>query len=75
MFRPAVRRRYKQEVAYPTSSYLDLLGTYSGHRALRAERRRGLFTCIAELIDRKYSGTIMKRYLHELRVAAKQPAQ
>jgi hypothetical protein len=44
-------------------------------RALRAERRRGLLTCIAELIDRKYGGTIIKRYLYELRVARKQPSQ
>jgi SAM-dependent methyltransferase len=75
VFRPAVRRRYQQDVAYTTSSYLDLLSTYSGHRALRAERRRGLLTCIAELIDRMYGGTIIKRYLYELRVARKQPSQ
>ncbi|MGH3885153.1 MAG: hypothetical protein ACRDSZ_01060 [Pseudonocardiaceae bacterium] len=69
LFWPAVHRRYQQDVRYTTSSYLQLLGTYSGHRALTEKRRHGLFACIAQLIDHKYGGTIVKRYLHELRIA------
>lgn len=72
-FGPAVRRRYQQDVAYTTSSYLDVLGTYPGHRALGAKRRQGLLACIAELLDREYGGKIVKRYLYELRVARKRP--
>ena len=69
LFGPAVHRRYQQDVRYTTNSYLQLLGTYSTHRVLSEEQRHGLFTCIAQLIDQKYSGTIVKRYLYELRVA------
>jgi hypothetical protein len=68
-FRPAVRLRYRQDVSYSTSEYLDLLNTYSGHRALAPERRAGLLACIAKRIDEDYAGTITKSYLYELRVA------
>lgn len=74
LFLPAVRRRYQQDIAYTTSNYLDLLCTYSGHRALTPDRRKSLLSCIAELIDQKYGGTIVKRYLYELRVTRKRPA-
>jgi len=69
LFGPAFRRRYEQEICYPTRSYVDLLGTYSGHRALPADARNGLMTCIGDLIDTHYGGIVTKRYLHELRVA------
>jgi hypothetical protein len=68
-FEAALRRRHHQDVTYTTAEYLDVLRTYSGHRALDDERRRGLLSCIADLIDREYGGTITKRYLYELRVA------
>jgi hypothetical protein len=58
-----------QDVRYPTQSYLDLLRTYSGHRALDADRREGLLRCIADLIDGRYGGAIVKRYGYELRLA------
>ena len=70
-FLPAVRRRYQQEISYTTAQYLDLLATYSGHRALPPDHLRGLTSDIAALIDKKYQGRIAKRYLHELRVAVK----
>jgi SAM-dependent methyltransferase len=68
-FAPAVRHRYPQEVVYSTRGYLDLLATYSGHRALAPERREGLFDCIGGLIDNSFGGSITKRYLYELRLA------
>ena len=68
-FEPARRLRHVQDVRYPTQSYLDLLGTYSGHRALDADRREGLLGCIADLIDGRYGGAIVKRYGYELRLA------
>ena len=70
-FLPAVRRRYEQEISYTTGQYLDLLSTYSGHRALPPHRLRGLTSDIAALINEKYQGRIAKRYLYELRVAMK----
>ena len=69
LFEPAVRRRYEQDVTYSTREYLDVLSTYSGHRALTAAQREGLFGCISDLIDRRHGGVVTKRYLYELRVA------
>jgi len=68
-FEPAIRRRYRQDLTYSTAAYLDLLNTYSGHRALPADRRAGLLGCLADLIDHRYGGTVTKSYLYELRVA------
>jgi SAM-dependent methyltransferase len=68
-FEPARRLRHEQDVPYSTQSYVDLLGTYSGHRALAADRRAGLLGCLARLIDGRHGGTIVKRYGYELRLA------
>jgi SAM-dependent methyltransferase len=68
-FESAVRRRYERDIAYTSAEYLDVLRTYSGHRALSQERRAGLLGCIGGLIDGPYGGSISKRYLYELRVA------
>ena len=68
-FEPATFRRYEWEATYSTQQYVDLLSTYSDHRALAATRRRRLFECIARLIDQRYGGRIRKRYLNELRIA------
>ncbi|MGH3867342.1 MAG: class I SAM-dependent methyltransferase [Pseudonocardiaceae bacterium] len=73
LFAPAVRRHYQQDISYPTRGYLELLATYSGHRALTPLRRQGLFSCIAALIEGTYGGIITKRYLYELRVARRRP--
>jgi hypothetical protein len=68
-FGPASFRRYEWDLSYTTAAYLDTLLTYSGHRALAPEARRGLLACIADLIESRYGGRITKRYLTELRVA------
>jgi SAM-dependent methyltransferase len=68
-FHPPTFRRYEWHMAYSTSAYLDVLRTYSGHRALSPDARRHLLDCIAQLIDHDFGGTITKRYLTELRVA------
>ena len=65
--------RYEWELAYSTAEYLDLLLTYSGHRALPAAQRSGLLTCIAGLIDANHGGQVVKRYLTELKVAQRLP--
>lgn len=64
-------RRYEWNQDYTTSDYLDLLGTYSGHRAMNPEARNHLFSCIARLIDTEYDGRITKRYLTQLALARK----
>jgi SAM-dependent methyltransferase len=68
-FGPATFRRYEWELPYTTAGYIEVLLTYSGHRALDPEARSGLLDCIAHLIDHGYGGRITKRYLTELRVA------
>jgi SAM-dependent methyltransferase len=65
--------RYEWELDYSTAEYLDLLLTYSGHRALPAAQRSGLLTCIAGLIDGNHGGHVVKRYLTELKVAQRLP--
>lgn len=68
-FGPAVFRRYERDRAYTTERYLDVLRTYSGHRAMSPADLDGLLGCIGQLIAARYGGRITKRYLTELRVA------
>ncbi|GAA1014231.1 methyltransferase type 11 [Acrocarpospora pleiomorpha] len=68
-FGPARFHRYEWDQPYTTQAYLDVLTTYSGHIALPPSARAGLLNCIADLIDNKYGGRIVKRYLTELRLA------
>ncbi|MFG2228370.1 class I SAM-dependent methyltransferase [Streptomyces sp. NPDC048644] len=72
-FSPVVFRRYEWDLMYTTSEYLEVLRTYSGHRALPPEAREGLLGCIARLIDERYGGRVTKRYLTELRVSRTVP--
>jgi SAM-dependent methyltransferase len=65
-FGPALVRKYAQEITYTRAEYLDVLLSYSGHRALARDRRDGLLAGIGELIDTRYGGRITKRYMHEL---------
>jgi SAM-dependent methyltransferase len=66
-------RRYPTDIPYTTESYIDVLLTYSGHRALGPAAQQGLLDCIAGLIDTQYGGQIVKRYLSELRTAHRLP--
>lgn len=68
-FGPTAFRRYERELAYTTAEYLELLRTYSNHRALPEAARNGLLGCVADLIDRRYGGRVSKRYLIELAVS------
>ena len=69
-FGPATFRRYEWEQAYTTAGYVEVLLTYSGHRALDPAAQSGLLDCIAHLIDAGHGGRVVKRYLTELRVAS-----
>jgi SAM-dependent methyltransferase len=72
-FTPPQFRRYPTDIPYTTAGYIDVLLTYSGHRALPPDDQRGLLDCIAGLIDTRYGGRIVKRYLTELRLARRLP--
>ena len=62
--------RYEWDATYRTADYIDLLLTYSGTRSLPTTRRDRLLECIAQLIDRRYGGVVVKRYLTQLRLTA-----
>lgn len=66
-------RLHATDIPYTTASYIDVLLTYSGHRALDPVAQRGLLDCIAGLIDNQHGGQIIKRYLSLLRVARRLP--
>ncbi|SEN46082.1 class I SAM-dependent methyltransferase [Nonomuraea pusilla] len=72
-FGPAAFHRYEWDMPYTTDEYVDVLNTYSGHRALGPEARAGLLRCIRSLIDGLHGGRIVKRYLTELRLAHRLP--
>jgi ubiquinone/menaquinone biosynthesis C-methylase UbiE len=66
LFRAVGERRYRWDVAYTADQYLDVLATYSGHRALDERSRARLFELIrARIGDR----TVRKTYLATLDVA------
>ncbi|MGW3247106.1 class I SAM-dependent methyltransferase [Streptomyces sp. NPDC001070] len=67
-FGPALFHRYERELPYTTTEYLDLLLSYSNHRALPTAQREGLLACIGSLIDGRHGGRVTKRYLTELRL-------
>jgi SAM-dependent methyltransferase len=69
LFEPGVRRRFTADVVYSAAAYVDVLHTYSNHRALSPEQREGLFACIRRLITEAYGDRVTKRYLYELRLA------
>jgi SAM-dependent methyltransferase len=71
-FGPVTFRRHEWELEYTSAGYVDVLRTYSGHRALEAVAQANLLACIAELIDTRFGGQISKRYLTELQVARTQ---
>jgi SAM-dependent methyltransferase len=71
LFERPETRQYVTEETHTRAGYLDLLSTYSGHRALSDEARQGLFDCVGSLIDQKFGGQIRKAYINELIVARK----
>lgn len=66
--------RYETDIEYGSSDYAELLLTYSDNLALDPAARAGLVDCIAALIDTRYGGRIVKRYLRTLRLARRSPS-
>lgn len=64
-FGPVQFRRYEWEQEYTTAEYLDVLASYSGHRAMPADARQALYGCIAGHIEQA-GGRIVKGYLTQL---------
>ncbi|WP_155060009.1 class I SAM-dependent methyltransferase [Streptomyces blattellae] len=70
-FETVEETRHLRDITYSADQYIDVLLTYSGHRALHDTARQGLLTCIRELIESQYGGSVTKSYLHELFIAAR----
>jgi SAM-dependent methyltransferase len=70
-YRKPVFRRYEWDVEYDTADYLALVSTYSATLELAPPVAAGLLRDIGGLIDGRYGGRVTKRYLAELRVAAR----
>ena len=68
-FRVVAVRRYLWEVSYTTDEYIDLLNTYSGHRAYDDETRERILSRIRRRIDARPGGTARKSYLATLDLA------
>jgi SAM-dependent methyltransferase len=64
-----VFRRWMQETEYTTTTYFDLLQSFSGHIALAPGDRAALFACIEELLESRYGGRVKRATLTELCVA------
>jgi hypothetical protein len=60
-------RSYAWDAVYSTAECLELLSSYSGHRALTMGRRDGLCGWIRGLIEAA-GGSVTKRYLNQLSV-------
>lgn len=69
LFGPPVFRRYVWETALSIAAYIDLLHTYSDHRALARADREALFACLTELMEGRFGGHVRKAYLTQLMVA------
>ncbi|MEV7090924.1 class I SAM-dependent methyltransferase [Streptomyces sp. NPDC093085] len=65
-FGPVTVGRWTREITYTTDEYIDVLSTYSNHRALQPAARQGLLDALRDLIDTRYGGRVTKTYLHEL---------
>lgn len=53
-------QKHYVETKYNAASYIDLLGTFSDHRALDADTRRRLLDDIADLIECDFAGSIVR---------------
>jgi SAM-dependent methyltransferase len=71
LFEAPIVRRYEWDGVYGAHEYVDLLLTYSGHRALGRDAQQGLLDCISRLIESKYGGAVVKRYMTELLLACR----
>lgn len=68
-FTSVCHRRYNCEREYGAASYCDLLGTFSDIRAMEEASRIGFLECIAELIDARFEGRVVRHDVHDLWIA------
>ena len=68
-FHNLAARRYLWEVIYTADDYIDVLNTYSHHRALDDAARERVLERIHQRIERRPESTVRKTYLAMLYVA------
>jgi SAM-dependent methyltransferase len=68
-FRNVAARRYLWDVVYTANEYIDVLNTYSGHRALDEDTRERLLARIRRRAEARLGGRVRKTYLAMLNVA------
>ena len=71
LFDDVVHHRYVCEREYTAVQYCDLLLTFSTVLALEPAARAGFLTCIADLIDSSFSGSIIRHDVYDLWLARK----
>jgi SAM-dependent methyltransferase len=69
LFRNVASRRYLWDVTYSADEYIDVLNTFSGHRAIPASKRAELFDRIRRRIERQPHRAVTKTLLSTLNVA------
>jgi hypothetical protein len=69
LFRDVASRRYLWDVTYTVAEYIDVLNTFSGHRAIPTSKRAKLFDRIRRRIDAQPHRVITKTLLTTLNVA------
>ena len=72
-FRALAAPRHVRELVYTAETYIDVLETYSGHRALDAAVREELHRRIRRRIAGRPGGRVVKTYLTILNVGAVVP--
>jgi len=70
LFGPVTVKTYPWSRTYTTQEYLNLMNTYSSHRALPDDRKAQLFQATADIIAR-FGGTITRDYISLLYLARK----
>ena len=68
-FGPVAVRRYRWDVVYSAEEYVNVLNTYSGHRALPPKTREALLEEIRLRIEARPSRSVRKTYSTVLQVA------
>jgi len=70
-FRNLATKRYLWDVTYTADDYINVLNTYSGHRALDEATRERLLSRIHSRINARPEREVRKTYLAILNVAAR----
>jgi hypothetical protein len=71
LFHDVVHHSYVCESEYTAVQYCDLLLTFSTLLALEPTARTGFLACIADLIDSRFGGSIIRHDVYDLWLARK----